>query len=362
MADLDTVFELLDVQLNAFAVCEVGNGCALKVDPIDKIIVHYVLQGEGSIEWEHGSLPIRAGMMVVIPKGLQKWINGVGPVVHVSDASGSCPLTSEIVRFRACQGSVDLVLGCASVTANVGGTAVFDHLQQPLGVSARDEALPLLFKAVLAELARPAIGTKAIIEALMKQIVVLLLRSHFEHEGPHAGLYLRLTAPELGRALVAMTATPQNPHCLDSLAALAGMSRSRFAYHFAKAYGRSPMDYLQSVRLKAAAKLLRSSDMLVKSIAAAVGFASRSHFSRAFRAEFGIDPTAFRERAGRPTEFYAAEVAADRVSHPSPLVIATREGDTRSRRRPVAEEINSVGTPNLNEQVGSTMLKRSASL
>ena len=361
MADLDTIFELLDVQLNAFAMCEVGNGWALKVDPIDKIIVHYVLQGEGSIEWEHGILPVRTGMMVVIPKGLQKRINGVGPVTYVSDASGSCPLTSEIVRFRACQGSADLVLGCASVSANVGGTAVFDHLQQPLSVSAKDEALPLLFKAVLAELARPAIGTKAIIEALMKQIVVLLLRSHFEREGPHAALYLGLTTPELGRALVAMTAIPQNPHSLDSLAALAGMSRSRFAYHFAKAYGRSPMDYLQSVRLKSAARLLRSSNMLVKSIAAAVGFASRSHFSRAFRAEFGIDPTAFRERAAGADKFSAAEVAADRVTHSPPVVLATRQDVARSRRTSTVDEIGLENAPNLDEHFGSTMLKKTAS-
>jgi AraC-like DNA-binding protein len=361
MADFETIFELLDVQLNAFAVCEVGNGCALKVDPIDKIIVHYVLQGEGSIEWEHGILPIRAGMMVVIPKGLEKRINGVGPVAHVSDASGSCPLTSEIVRFRACQGSVDLVLGCASVTATVGGTAVFDHLEQPLGVSATDEALPLLFKAILAELARPAIGTKAIIEALMKQIVVLLLRSHFERGGAHAALYLKLTTPELGRALVAMTATPQNPHSLDSLAGLAGMSRSRFAYHFAKAYGRSPMDYLQSVRLKAAARLLRSSDMLVKSIAAAVGFASRSHFSRAFRAEFGIDPTAFRDRSACPAKFYA-EVAADPVTPSSSVILAARERGSRLGRGSSADEINSAATLNANDRYEAAALKKTASL
>lgn len=361
MTDFETIFELLDVQLNAFAVCEVGNGCALKVDPIDTIIVHYVLQGEGSIECEHGVFPIRAGMMVVIPKGLAKWIKGVGPVAYVSDASGSCPLTSEIVRFRACQDSVDLVLGCASVTANVGGTAIFDHLQQPLAVSATDEALPLLFKAVLAELARPAIGTKAIIEALMKQIVVLLLRSHFEREGPHAALYLRLSTPELGRALVAMTATPQNPHSLDSLAALAGMSRSRFAYHFAKAYGRSPMDYLQSIRLKAAARLLRSSDMLVKSIAAAVGFASRSHFSRAFRAEFGIDPTAFRERAACSEKFYGAELSADPVAHPSPVVLATREGGSRSRRRSHAEEISPSAKSNSNDRYEPALFGKAAS-
>jgi transcriptional regulator GlxA family with amidase domain len=40
--------------------------------------------------------------------------------------------------------------------------------------------------------------------------------------------------------------------------------------------------------------MLRSSNLPVKAVAAAVGYASRSHFSHAFRAEFGVDPTGFR--------------------------------------------------------------------
>ena len=36
--------------------------------------------------------------------------------------------------------------------------------------------------------------------------------------------------------------------------------------------------------------------MPVKVIAASVGYASRSHFSHAFSAAYGIDPTAFRRR------------------------------------------------------------------
>jgi AraC-like DNA-binding protein len=297
-ASFEQVLELLDVRLDAFAVCEIGNGCGLRVDPLDKVVIHYVLQGEGSIDCEHGNFPIREGMMVVVPKKLPKRINGLGPVLHVSEASDSCPLTENMVKFRACENQADLVLGCGSLTATVGGMGLFDHLEQPLVVTARAEALPLMFKAVLAELAQPGIGTKSIVEGLMKQILVLLLRSHLKRMGTDSPLYLTLVNPELGRALIAMTAAPQRPHSLDSLAALAGMSRSRFAYHFQRTYGRSPMDYLQSVRLRAAARLLRSSGMLVKSVAAAVGFASRSHFSRAFRAEYGVDPTAYRELAG----------------------------------------------------------------
>jgi len=40
--------------------------------------------------------------------------------------------------------------------------------------------------------------------------------------------------------------------------------------------------------------LLRSTAMPVKTVAGTVGFASRSHFSRAFRDVYGIDPLNFR--------------------------------------------------------------------
>ena len=352
-ASFDRVLELLDVHLDAFAVCEIGDGCALEVDPLDTIVVHYVLQGEGSIECEHGSFPIREGAMVVVPKKLRKRINGAGPIVTVRRATESCPLTDTMVKFRACENEADLVLGCGSVSAMVGDIGLFDHLTEPLVVTARAEALPLMFRAVLAELARPGIGTKPIVEGLMKQILILLLRSHLKRVGTESPIYLTLMNPELGRALMAMTASPHKPHSLDSLAALAGMSRSRFAYHFARAYGRSPMDYLQSVRLRAAARLLRSSGMLVKSISAAVGFQSRSHFSRAFRAEYGVDPSAFRDRADAESLLAAAGSEAggdpgaddqlqgmeqhDRQDHHS----RRRSGEQDSRhRRPAGERLH----------------------
>jgi AraC-like DNA-binding protein len=46
--------------------------------------------------------------------------------------------------------------------------------------------------------------------------------------------------------------------------------------------------------------MLKGSDLPVKSIAASVGYASRSHFSRAFQAKFGIDPSAFRSTPAGP--------------------------------------------------------------
>jgi AraC-like DNA-binding protein len=303
MSDLAAALALLEVRLDAFAVCEVQNGWGLKVDALDKVLLHFVLQGEGSIQSEHGIVPLKAPMMVIVPKVLPKQINGAGPVTNVSQASESCPLTDGIIRFQACRDRADLVLGCGAVTASVGGIPLFDHLQVPLAVQAKDAVLPHLFAAALAELRQPAAGSKPIVEALLKQILIILLRCHLKDGWDDSPLRLSKKHPQLSQAIVAMTSKPEERHTLTSLAALVGMSQSRFTHHFAATYGRNAMEFLQAIRLKKAAELLQEPGMLVKSTCSAVGFTSRSHFSRAFRAKYGIDPTAYRKlhRALKPS-------------------------------------------------------------
>jgi AraC-like DNA-binding protein len=72
------------------------------------------------------------------------------------------------------------------------------------------------------------------------------------------------------------------------------MSRASFAEHFAQVYEQTPMEFVQKVRLRIAARLLTTTDLPVKVIASSIGYASRSHFSRAFRAAYGADPKTFR--------------------------------------------------------------------
>jgi transcriptional regulator GlxA family with amidase domain len=94
--------------------------------------------------------------------------------------------------------------------------------------------------------------------------------------------------------VTAIVDRPAGPHTVASLAEVAGMSRSAFAKHFTKVYGRSPIDFVQAVRLRHAAHLLRTTGLPVKVISSVVGYASRSHFSRAFRTFYEADPSTFR--------------------------------------------------------------------
>src|SRR3990170_3843309 len=143
-------------------------------------------------------------------------------------------------------------------------------------------------------LRNPRLGTRAFVSALMKQVLIVLLRSQPDNDSS----MLLMTGARLAGVVATILDRPQDNHTVDSLATIAGMSRSRFSHHFTLAYGVSPKSFVQTARLASAARMLKGTDLPVKSIAAAVGFASRSHFSRAFQAKFGVDPSAFRSPDG----------------------------------------------------------------
>ena len=296
-ASLDSMLDLLEVRLDAFAMCEVAEGWRLACPAMDGIVVHFVLEGEGVLRSERGEVSLRPGMMVVAPRGLAKSLDAPGEPVRTAAMSDTCPMSEGMVKYRAGRGERKLVLGCAAISASVGeGFGLFGHLAEPLAEKVSDDVGPLLFEAAMRELAHPGVGTRALVGALMKQLLVLLLRTHLQRHGEDSPLYLPLMHPQLGRAMVAIVSRPDEGHDVESLARLCGMSRSRFSHHFTATYGRSPMAFVQAARLRAGARLLRSTRLPVKAISANVGYASRSHFSRAFRAEYGVDPSAYREK------------------------------------------------------------------
>ena len=201
-------------------------------------------------------------------------------------------------RMRIGNGDVGLVLACGTVRAtHLRTTGVFDQMRAPLIESVADDpSFRDPFARLLDELAAPGPGTKALAEALMKQCLISLLRRQ-SALGDDAPWLATLGKPALERAISAMLDTPEAPHTLQSLADTAGMSRAAFAEQFKQSFGRTAMDFLKEIRLRRAAQLLRGTELPIKTIAARVGFDSRSYFSRAFKAFNGKDPASFRLEA-----------------------------------------------------------------
>jgi AraC family transcriptional regulator len=81
---------------------------------------------------------------------------------------------------------------------------------------------------------------------------------------------------------------------VNELASIAGLGITHFSHAFKRTYGVSPYRYILQRRVRRAGTLLRTTNDTVAAIAARVGFASQSHFSRAFANLIGSAPSAYR--------------------------------------------------------------------
>ncbi len=295
---LDRLLATLDTRLHAFALCEVQRGFRLVFNPMGMVVIHYVLVGTGSLQVGDGKVvPFGPhSILVVPPRQRQRLSASEGETKDIRAEENCSPLPDRLVRFGAETGGGDLLVLCGSISATYGGTfGLFDTLSEPIVEDVSGvEHLRSAFQLMLAELSRPMIGTRGLTEALMKQCLVILLRQHFMRGSISSPLFAALQDQRLTHAVASIIEHPGGRHSLQGLAAIAGMSRSSFTARFAEVFGQSALDFVSKVRLRHAAYLLITTDLPIKVVASSVGYASRSHFSSAFSAAYGVNPTTYR--------------------------------------------------------------------
>ncbi|WP_418301745.1 AraC family transcriptional regulator [Lysinibacillus fusiformis] len=87
------------------------------------------------------------------------------------------------------------------------------------------------------------------------------------------------------------------PLTIEHLAIISGLSSSYFGEAFKRAFGQSATDYLTELRIGHAKQLLRDTDLLLREIARKVGYSDEFYFSRKFKKEVGVSPSAFSKLA-----------------------------------------------------------------
>jgi AraC-like DNA-binding protein len=105
--------------------------------------------------------------------------------------------------------------------------------------------------------------------------------------------------PAVAHVLAELAARPEEPWTPDDMAGLVHLSRSALTERFRRATGQSPMRMLREVRMHRARTLLAVERLPVTRVAFQVGYGSVAAFSRAFAADHGVSPLAW--RAGPPT-------------------------------------------------------------
>lgn len=92
------------------------------------------------------------------------------------------------------------------------------------------------------------------------------------------------------KTLAAMEAHLENPLPRPALAAIAGITLRQLERLFAAHLGTTIAQRYSDMRLERARTLLRQSSLSVAEIAVACGFVSTSHFSKSYKAHFGLKP------------------------------------------------------------------------
>ena len=87
-------------------------------------------------------------------------------------------------------------------------------------------------------------------------------------------------------------------YSIDNLSMDLGISRSRLYPKFQSITGLTPNNFIRSIRLKKAARLLTASQYNISEIAYSVGFNSIKYFNKYFKEEFGTTPTQYRMKRG----------------------------------------------------------------
>ena len=116
-----------------------------------------------------------------------------------------------------------------------------------------------------------------------------------------AGLVARLGVADRAvlDAVAAMESHTAEPLALADIAGFARISPRQLTRRFQVAFGVSVMGYYRGVRLGLARKLLVTTALSLTEVALTTGFATPSHFSRAFAAEYGVAPSSLRALKGR---------------------------------------------------------------
>ena len=229
------------------------------------------LLGDGGVTVYGGPSPIRVEAPSVL-------LYARAQPHHFDVASGrEVPLVTAQLRFEAGEGSpvADALPSpvCLPLASLLGSRAV----------------LEMVFEEAFTQ----RCGRQAMLDRLFELVIIQVLRTLMESGQIQVGLLAGMGHPRLRHALVAMHERPADDWSLQALAERAGMSRSAFAEGFREVIGSTPGQYLQAWRTRLVQQALRRGQPL-KRIAGEVGYGSEAALSRAFKAQTGQSPRAWR--------------------------------------------------------------------
>ena len=306
---LSQVLEAVQVRSPLISDLRLGHGVTLDMLENVGTPFHYILSGEVELLIEDRIVPLHAGDFAILPNWPRYAIRtGDGlirnTIIELVEGR-NLPLWSERDGLNQ---PIKLDFGPQpQATTVISGNFVLDterarfltrSLPDIIAFRSAELDLHSSLKAasswMLQELDNPVPGFAAVASRTLELLFVQALRSWILRSDKDPGWGRGLAQPNVRRALEAVYADPGALWTLDKLAKVAGQSRSAFAAVFRETLGESPFIHLRRFRMHMAADRLAGTRQSVPMIAESLGYESAHAFARAFVAELGLTPSAYR--------------------------------------------------------------------
>ena len=164
-----------------------------------------------------------------------------------------------------------------------------------------DERMLTLFKRTLAEVQRQQVGSRAVINMLVKTICIEIIRN--QHHSP-----FEMIKPEkrisdqsalVNEAIKYILNHISDELSVKSLAEYFNISENYLYKSFMKVIEQSPSQFIIQMRLDMAKSYLMSGIMTIQQITHETGFTSQQHFSRIFRQHEGLSPSQYQKKVAK---------------------------------------------------------------
>jgi AraC-like DNA-binding protein len=276
---------------------------AFPVKPPLLIAYHFVIAGKVLVSVAgEPTLDVRAGEIVLLPRN---------DVHTLASGTGLVPVSARHLIQPSADGGLAKIShgGGGEPAQNVCGFLGSEDTYNPLiatlprilkldvreGVSR--EWVEASVRYAAGELTAGRFASSSLMARLSELLFVEAIRQYSAtFSDQEAGWLKGVVDPQVGRALAAIHHNITSPWSADSLAKEVSMSRSAFVDRFTMLVGMPPIRYLTVWRLQAAKRSLRETSKTIAQLAQEVGYGSDEAFSRAFKREFGLSPSRWRDQ------------------------------------------------------------------
>ncbi|HHT89549.1 MAG: AraC family transcriptional regulator [Bacillota bacterium] len=243
--------------------------------------IYYLYSGERHYLLEDRIYHIHQGDLVLIPPN----------IVHQTAEGGGTGSHERMLIYFTKSFLSDLL----SSEERVGLLSCFQHKLKALRLSAADQTLVETILSKMRKEERRNLAWSAFYQKiLLSELLVLAsrkaseqLEDYFYPEGP--------VHQKIHNIVRFMGENYQQMLSLSDLAERFFVSPAYLSRAFKRVTGLTLTEYLNTVRIKEAQRLLRQSNSTVSDVALQVGFSSHTHFGRTFKQMTGLSPIKYRK-------------------------------------------------------------------